>query len=283
MKFTLVSDLRVDHYPDDQQIDWHVVHRWTGADILVIAGNVSDSFHCTMREILLARQAFRCVIFVDGPCECRNGHSAPQGAEKLQHFAEQHDGIYYLGNGPGVVIENTLVCGCGIAGWHHLPIGADGSMLERGWPNRPCDRHDVGRMAFGNAVLPDVLPAHRFEPLAQRVRDAAVDQAIYEIVIVTHMAPHADATTYTGDHICNLEAEAACTSALVPIWSDCLDGGELTTWCFGHSHVGQDFTDNGVRFISNPRGYSTAKRADPYTVRLIDTSTVMDEGFEAWA
>jgi hypothetical protein len=41
--------------------------------------------------------------------------------------------------------------------------------------------------------------------------------------------------------------------------------------------------DNGVRFISNPRGYPGETRDSPYTVRLFDTSTVMDEGFEAWA
>jgi hypothetical protein len=121
MKFTLVSDLHVDHYADHQQIDWHVVHRWTRADTLVIAGNISDSLHRTMREILLARQAFRRVVFVDGPCEHHSGQGAPHGSEELQRFAERHEGIHYLGDGPGVVIDHTLVCG--IAGWHSLPIG----------------------------------------------------------------------------------------------------------------------------------------------------------------
>ena len=41
--------------------------------------------------------------------------------------------------------------------------------------------------------------------------------------------------------------------------------------------------DSGVRFISNPRGYPGETRDSPYTVRLIDTSTVMDEDFAAWA
>jgi hypothetical protein len=132
-------------------------------------------------------------------------------------------------------------------------------------------------------VLPDVSSTHRFERLAQRARDAAADHSIYEIVIVTDMVPHADAIYYTGDHIWDLETEAACTAALVPIWSECLDGGKLTIWCFGRSRRGQDFMDSGVRFISNPRSYPGETRDSPYTVRLIDTSTVMDEGFEAWA
>jgi hypothetical protein len=281
MKFTLVSDLHVDHYPDHQQIDWHVVHRWTRADTLVIAGNISDSLHRTMREILLARQAFRRVVFVDGPCEHHSGQEARHGSEELRRFAERHDGIHYLGDGPGVVIDHTLVCG--IAGWPSLHIGAACQRPEQSRQDRSCDRHDADGPDLGTAVLADVSSTHRFEPLAQRVRDAAADPSIYEIVIVTDMVPHADAITYTGDHIWDLVTETACTAALVPIWSDCLDGGKLTTWCFGRSRVAQDFMDNGVRFISNPRGYPGETRDAPYTVRLIDTSTLMDEGFKAWA
>jgi hypothetical protein len=119
--------------------------------------------------------------------------------------------------------------------------------------------------------------------IACRREKVAADQTIYEIVIVTNMVPHADAITFTGDHIWDLETETTCTAALVPIWSDCLDGGKLTTWCFGRSPVAQDFMDNGVRFISNPRGYPSETRDSPYTVRLVDTSTVIDEGLEAWA
>ena len=96
MKFTLVSDLHVDHYPDHQQIDWHVVRAWTGADILMIAGNTSDSLHRTMQEILVARQAFRHVVFVDGPCEHPSGQQAPHGSDELQRFAERHDGTTIL-------------------------------------------------------------------------------------------------------------------------------------------------------------------------------------------
>jgi hypothetical protein len=282
MKFTLVSDLHVDHYPDNQQIDWHVVRTWTGADTLIIAGNTSDSLQYAMQEILVARQAFRRVVFVDGPCEHQGGHHVPHRGEELQRFAERHDGIHYIGNGPGVMIDHTLVCG--IASWHSLPIGATSRQPEQNRrAQQPWGRHDVDGMDCGYAVLPDMVSIHQFEPLAQRVSDAAVDQTIYEIVIVTNMIPHADAITFAGEHIQDLETEAACTAALVPIWSDCLDGGKLTTWCFGRSRDGQDFMDNGVRFISNPRGYPGETRDAPYTVRLIDTSTVMDESFEAWA
>jgi hypothetical protein len=277
MKFALVSDLHVDHYPGNQQLDWLVVRTWTGTDTLVIVGNVSDSLHRTMQEILMARRAFQSVIFVEGPCEYHSGHSAPQAVEQLQHFAERHEGVYYLGNGPGVVINHTLVCGIAIR--HHLYTGADCGMPEQGRPHRR-GRSDAASLELCRAVLPDTLSAHHFMPLAQRVRDAAVDQSIHEIMIVTHMAPHAGTPMFSDDPIRDLKAEAACTAALAPIWSDCLDGGKLTTWCFGHSRLYQDFTDKGVRFISNPRGYWRNNGDTPYTVRVVDTSSVTEESFE---
>ena len=90
-----------------------------------------------MREILLARQAFRRVVFVDGPCEHHSGQEARHGSEELRRFAERHDGIHYLGDGPGVVIDHTLVCG--IAGWHSLPHRGD-LPAARAEPARPIMR-----------------------------------------------------------------------------------------------------------------------------------------------
>ena len=65
MKLALASDLYVDCYPDDQQIDWPLVRRWTGVDVLVIGGNISGSPERTKLEVLAAREAFDCVIFVE--------------------------------------------------------------------------------------------------------------------------------------------------------------------------------------------------------------------------
>ncbi|EWY36186.1 hypothetical protein N825_29465 [Skermanella stibiiresistens SB22] len=254
MKFALVSDLHVDRYPDNQPLDWLVVRTWSGTGTLVIVGNVSDCLQRTMREILMARRAFDTVIFVEGPCEYDGGHLIAETVEQLRSFAERHDGIHYLGTGPGIVIDQTLVCG--IATRSHLDMRVvDGG---QGRDDRSVD----------HVVL-----------LAQRVRDAAADPHIREVMIVTHMAPHADAIAFTDDPLRDLEREAACTAALTPIWSDCLDGGKLTTWCFGHSRLYQDFTDEGVRFISNPRGYRGNLGDNPYTVRVVDTSTLTDEGF----
>ncbi|WP_158044905.1 metallophosphoesterase [Skermanella pratensis] len=155
MKFALVSDLHVDHYPDSQQFDWHVVRRWIGTDTLVITGNVSDSPDHTMEEILLARQAFRCVIFVEGSCEHPNSYWTSAATEKFRQFAEQHDGIYYLGTGSGVMIESTLVCG--MTGWSHLRAEAAGAVFPI--RNGPIYRAATMMLAIWNSALPFCLMA----------------------------------------------------------------------------------------------------------------------------
>ena len=70
---------------------------------------------------------------------------------------------------------------------------------------------------------------------------------------------------------------AVASADLVPIWSDCLDGGKLTVWCFGHAPHSMDFTDSGVRFVCNPRGHPCQGATGPYSIHLIDTSVLTDD------
>ena len=232
MKFALASDLYVDCYPDDQRIDWRLVRRWTGVDVLVIGGNISASPERTKLEVLAAREAFDCVIFVEGNHEHQTGLPVPEGLETLRQFAALNDGVHYLDGEAGVLVGHTLVCG--VAGWHE----------------------------------------HQAAILARRMREAAADQAIGEIVVVTHAAPHPDGLVFTGDETADGTYGALESAALVPIWSDCLDGGKLTVWCFGHAPHPLDFTDSGVRFVCNPRGRPGKGATCPYSVHLIDTSAL---------
>jgi hypothetical protein len=232
MKLALASNLYVDSYPDDQQIDWPLVRRWTGVDVLVIGGNISGSPARTKREVLAAREAFDCVIFVEGNPEHQAGFQDPEGLETLRQFAAPNDGVHYLDGGAGVLVGHTLVCG--VAGWHE----------------------------------------HQAALLARRMREAAADQAIHEIVVVTHAAPHPDGFGFTGDEAADGGYGALESAALAPLWSDCLDGGKLTVWCFGHAPHPLDFTDSGVRFVCNPRGRPGKGATIPYSIHLIDTSAL---------
>jgi hypothetical protein len=236
MKFALASDLYIDCYPEGEPIDWHLVRRWTGVDVLVIGGNTSGSLERTKIEVLAAREAFDCVIFVDGKHEFQAGLPVPEGIETLRQFAEMNDGVHYLDGGAGVLIGHTLVCG--VAGWH----------------------------------------AHQAAMLADRISEAAADQAIGEIVVVTHAAPHPDGLVVSaGDETTALTDGTVASADLIPIWSDCLDGGKLTVWCFGHAPHSLDFTDSGVRFVCNPRGHPCQGATGPYSIHLIDTSVLTDD------
>src|SRR3954452_21843419 len=90
----------------------------------------------------------------------------------------------------------------------------------------------------------------------------------------THAAPHPDGLVFTGDEAADGAYGALESATLLPIWSDCLDGGKLTVWCFGHAPHPLDFTDSGVRFVCNPRGRPGKGDNIPYSVQLIDTSAL---------
>jgi|tagenome__1003787_1003787.scaffolds.fasta_scaffold20650079_2 hypothetical protein len=232
MKLALASDLYIDCYPDDQRIDWRLARRWTGVDVLVIGGNISASPERAKREVLAARKAFDCVIFVDGNPEHQTGLPIPDGLETLRQFAARNDGVHYLNGEAGVRVGHTMVCG--VAGWQE----------------------------------------HQAALLARRVREAAADQTVGEIVVVTHAAPHPDGLGFTGDETAGGTSGALASAALLPIWSECLDGGKLTVWCFGHAPHPLDFTDSGVRFVCNPRGRPGKGATTPYSVHLIDTAAL---------
>jgi hypothetical protein len=232
MKLALASDLYVDCYPDDQQIDWRLVRRWTGVDVLVIAGNLSVSAERTRIEVLAAREVFDRVIFVDGTHDHRSGLRVPESWDPLRQFATMNEGVHFLDGGAGVLIGHTLVCG--VAGLHE----------------------------------------HQATTLARRVSEAAADQAIHEIVVVTHAPPHPGGLISKDHDAAEGTSGDLASAALAPIWSDCLDGGKLTVWCFGHAPHALDFTDSGVRFVCNPRGRPGAGDTIQYGVHLIDTSAL---------
>jgi hypothetical protein len=235
MKFALASDLYVDCYPDDQQIDWRLVRRWTGADVLVIGGNTSANLERVKQEVLAARECFDRVIFVDGLHERGQGLPVDEGMVLLRDFAERHGGIHYLEGGAGVMIEQTLFCG--VAGWQE----------------------------------------HQAAMLAQRIAEAAADPEIGEIVAVTHAAPHPDALRSPADEAAAGTLGTVESAALASIWSECLDGGKMTVWCFGHAPHPHDFSDCGVRFVCNPRGRPGTGANMPYSVHLIDTSALTSD------
>jgi predicted phosphodiesterase len=274
MLFALASDLHSDRYADDQQIDWHRVKFWTKADILILAGDTADTLERTQAEVLKARQAFPCVIFVDGNHEHHGGVAVAEGMETMRRFAAGHAGIHYLDGGAGVVIGRTLVCG--IAGWYDFRM-LDGrytpEQVREVWSH---GRQDASRVTFGPAGSPEALADAQAAILAQRIRQAAADPEIGEIIVVTHTVPHRDGITLTGDDAWDITAATFGNSGLISIWTDCLDGGKLTVWCFGHTHFHHDFADSGVRFVCNPRGYPGEAGPAPYCVRLINSRTLVD-------
>jgi hypothetical protein len=161
-----------------------------------------------------------------------------------------------------------------LAGVKHLPRYA--TFLTSSSPSFRHSSLDGGvGVLIGHTLVCGVAGWHARQAtmLAQRISGAAVDPTIGEIVIVTHAAPHPDGRAVSVDDETTALPDGTMESAnLAPIWSDCLDGGKLTVWCFGHAPHPMDFIDSGVRLVCNPRGHPCTGANGPYSIHLVDTS-----------
>ena len=80
-----------------------------------------------------------------------------------------------------------------------------------------------------------------------------MNDAAQKVIIVTHTVPHIKGVVppshefaYTNGSFYN--------SQMHKVWET--DKNHLiSTWCFGHTHFPADFSDHGIRFVCNPRGY----------------------------
>src|SRR6185312_9817551 len=100
-----------------------------------------------------------------------------------------------------------------------------------------CEHGDLGKLELMRQYMSPDFSFIR-EQLYQNYNDD-------KVLVVTHHAPHAHCDPA---HPFN---PGFCCSNM----DDLIDPRFVHTWVFGHTHVPVDFELNGVRMISNPRGY----------------------------
>lgn len=112
-------------------------------------------------------------------------------------------------------------------------------------------RIDHDGIAFIGGCL---SPADRDEAdrLALSINGAASEVAVREIVAITHYPPSWRLATMLGRRI-----EEACSPMLEEVQ---LARDKPITWVCGHLHYEFDLDLDGIRIVSNPRGYRELRR-----------------------
>jgi len=176
-------------------------------------------------------------------------HAFAQEVEKARAARGGQLGEFILLDKTRYDLSPTLtILGCTL--WSNIPPPAesiitltltDMTQIRGGWD---CSKHNA---------------AHRREVswLADALARIRKHEPHRRVAVMTHHAPTTPGTSlpkYERDPN-NLVQHAFVTQmAGTVVW-----GKPLTTWAFGHTHYSCDFVRDGVRVISNQRGYEYAR------------------------
>lgn len=201
---------------------------------LIIAGDWATPADPCFDILGLLCGQFKCVVFVPGNHDYWNS-SIKLVDQSFRRFAEEHDNFRYLN--PGVtIIDDTLVIGATL------------------WTD--CDKSSpLGLYRTKKYMEADFSKIEEFKTLPQNwlylhylhrnfIQDS-LNVNCFKKLVVTHHAPHARCDPEHGFN------SGFCCSDM----DELINLSLARTWLFGHTHVPVDFELNGVRMISNPRGY----------------------------
>ena len=266
MKFDLISDFHVEmnlNYSDTrswQEGDpsFYAWHKSRKNPVLVMAGDLSNLSLTSMAIVEEAADHYDHVIWCDGNHEHYSGyldhtrHSLIQNMERFRVQANRDlENVTYLDGETTVKFGKTLFIGAN--GWYDFRFahGLHPKQQEREWRQHS---NDPVCIRFGKKNRPEKMADRQARQLADLVAAAQDDDSIEEIVVVTHTVPHRDGLIKDPTHQWyNLNGAYGNMHMSKVRLADTKD--KIKTWCFGHTHWIYDYFVNGLRYISNPRGY----------------------------
>lgn len=254
MKYDLASDLHVDF--DINDIDW-ASKKTHDSDIIIIAGDVSNTVEQTVDELRRISDHYKHVIFVDGNHE-HYGNQLGQKTindtenELLDKLSKYQNIAYLHRNHPSIVIGNVAFIGCN--SWYDFKFIPDINTVSQCISLYMSNSSDPKQCNF--TTHPEKMAIEHAEIIANEVSHFNQNKDIDKIVIITHTSPHYLGVTWKTDrHSWNLFNGAYGNSEMEKVWiAD--EHNKIVHAVYGHVHDQHDFYgDNGIRFITNPRGY----------------------------
>jgi len=277
MKFDLISDVHIDmnpSLPDGRVFDWD---RYKQSDILVVAGDTGDSTEFAKRVLEDAAKVYSTILYVDGNHEHHSNANITAVAPwaynytitGLENICASIPQATYLPRKP-FEIDGTLFIGR--CGWYDFAAAEGFTIGEQIliWVRNLRERNNIG---FTTEFLPSDLAEIHANELAAEVTAAQERDDIKEIVVVTHTIPHRSGAVEQGHDWYPLNGSFVNTK-MERVWQADLKK-KIITWVFGHTHFYIDFTDNGIRFVTNPRGIFYERQHVPFrgTIQIDTTSS----------
>ena len=249
MQFDLISDLHVEQWAANQQMDWSGL----GTSLIaVVAGDVSRDLDLTYRTVVDISKHYRHVIYVDGNHEHDGRRGINERRVEIRDRFSKYRNITYLFR-ETVILDNTAFIGSN--GWYSY------NFCEPMMSKQEC----VHNLVHHKNKSQDLI----FEQWEMAMEDAdfirntvnicSTDVTVKDIVLITHTVPNRQLAWIPDNDEIYLMGEQGSTYLEDVLRADVND--KVKAWCFGHLHSSQDQLINGIRYVSNPRGIPTHKTA----------------------
>jgi len=260
MNFDLVSDLHIDHWGRSYELDWVYDKK---SNIVVVAGDTSDSIDITCEFIRKLTTYYEYVIVIDGNHEHQNTMETLRDSNSTWAKEIQKTKAYYLGHTQPLIDGTKFI---GINGWWSFDFGL---------PNLTAEQTiSTGKEKAG---LNDIIIKNQFEQglidaqfLLQSMVTAQIDENVKDIVVVTHSLPHSSCISWNR-YPPELDMVGCYGNSKFSWTLDADVFNKCRYWCFGHNHDTKNIPYKGMRFVSNPRGRRedwNRKHYYPLTLKL---------------
>ncbi|MEZ8062070.1 MULTISPECIES: metallophosphoesterase [Vibrio] len=220
----------------------------TDADIVVLAGDIHAN---AIRAVDWASRFPQEVIFVLGNHEFYSGGTITCLPSDLKDYANKYPNVHVLNN-QSIVIDDVAFHGCTF--WTDFELYGNPDLA---FYYAQKSMSDYRRINFDNAqTFTPQLSAALHQKSVAWLSEAIRLSSSLKNVVVTHHLPTQDAIH-----------EKFKDSVLNPAFaSDCsqLFSHRITAWFYGHNHDCRVFEKEGIKFLTNQRGYHGYEVVDDF-------------------
>ena len=207
------------------------------------------------------------VIMVDGNHEHHDSNmSVSLGCSVLSKYSDRNKKFVYLSRLHGLKYYKIGSCAfVGTNGWYNFGYDCGHiSEQKKAWKKS----NDYKKIIFDDEPLE--MSKKETKYLSDTIRLLQHDDGITDIVVVTHTLP---IETAFGEYANRempyfLNNGQYINSLMSLVWK--LDTHKkIKAWCFGHTHSIRNFTEYGINFLANPRGYKFEGYTDRKIMKIV--------------
>ena len=259
MNFDLVSDLHIDHWGRSYETDWLYDQ---ASDIVVVAGDVSDSIDQTCEYLHKLTGYYARVLVVDGNHEHQMSMEFLEDSVSHWRRSVAESGAIYLGDQQPLINGVKFI---GVCGWWSFDFGMPNVTKEQTIAKGKID-YGLTDTIIANQLNQSLIEA---TSLCTMMKDATLDANVRHIIVVTHSLPHASCISWNR-YPPDLDMVGCYGNSRYQWTLDADINEKCRYWVFGHNHDRKDIPYKHMRFVSNPRGRREDWNRTSYLARTVE-------------